>query len=42
MALTTATLVPGPQLEVMIGLDVWRAHQVDATRVHHDELRALA
>ena len=31
-----------PQLEVVIGLDVWRAHQVDTTRVDHDELRALA
>ena len=29
------------QLQVVIGLDVRRAHQVDATRVDHDEVRAL-
>ena len=32
----------GPQLEVVIGLDVRRADQVDTTRVDDDELRALA
>ncbi len=38
----TATLVPGPQLQVLGGLDVRRPHEVDRARVDDDQLRALA
>ena len=32
----------GPELQVIVGLDVRRAHQVDAARIGDDQLRALA
>ena len=31
----------GPQLQVVVGLDVRRAHQVDAARIDDDQLGAL-
>lgn len=42
MALISATLVPGPHPQVVLGLDVRGAHQVDPARVGDDELGALA
>ena len=41
-ALMIATLVPGPKLQMMLGLDMRRVHQVDAARVDDDQLGALA
>ncbi len=41
-ALTTATLVPGHELQMVVGLDVGRADDLGAARVDHDELGALA
>ena len=40
-AVSTATLVPGLQRQVIVRLDMRRAHQVDAARIDDDQLGAL-